>query len=83
MEHIDLCGGGNGVFLNSKNFRVIYLQQKKFSEIKIPLYLDQHGEPVKDKEINKYFKLNEIQLKKSIQLFTDNSIIFSRNYNPN
>ena len=83
LEHIDLCGGGNGVFLNSKNFRVIYLQQKKFSEIKIPLYLDQHGEPVKDNEINKYFKLNEIQLKKSIQLFTDNSIIFSRNYNPN
>ena len=73
---MELCGGGTGVFLYTLNFNVTFVQNKKISKTKIPLYLDKHGESIKEKSIHNGFCLNEAQLKKAKKILYNNDLIF-------
>ena len=75
-KHVELCGGGTGALLNIVDFKVIFFQQKKFSNVKIPIYLDKHGESINDKSIHNGFSLNQAQLKNAIKHFYNNDLIF-------
>ena len=75
-KHVELCGGGTGVFLYTLNFNVTFVQNKKISKTKIPLYLDKHGESIKEKSIHNGFCLNEAQLKKAKKILYNNDLIF-------
>ena len=77
-KHVELCGGNTGVFLSSLNFNVFFVQQKKISKTKIPLYLDKHGESIKENSnsIHNGFEINEVQLKKAKKIFYNNDFIF-------
>ena len=75
-KHVELCGGGTGVFLNSLDFSISFVQQRKISKNKIPLYLDKHGESIKENKIHNGFCLNDAQLKKAKRKFYNNDLIF-------
>ena len=75
-KHVEFCGGGTGALLNILDFKVIFFQQKKFSNIKIPIYLDKHGESINDKSIHNGFSLNKVQLKNAIRRYYNNDLIF-------
>ena len=77
-SQVELCGGNTGVFLSSLNFNVFFVQQKKISKTKIPLYLDKHGESIKENSnsIHNGFEINEVQLKKAKKIFYNNDFIF-------
>ena len=70
------CGGGSGAFLNLKDFHVSFVQQGHFSKERIPLYLDKYGEPINGTSINNKFKLNEKQLQKAMQKYSENDLVF-------
>ena len=76
FKHVELCGGGTGAFINILDLNIIFVQQNKFSQNKIPLYLDIHGEPIKENSIHKDFSLNKIQLNKARKKFYNNDLIF-------
>ena len=75
-EHVELCGGGTGAFLNTLDFNIIFVRKNKFSKNKIPLYLDKHGESIKENTIHNGFNLNDAQLKKAKIKFYNNDFIF-------
>ena len=75
-KHVELCGGGTGVFLNIVDFKVVFIQQKKFSDVKIPIYLDKHGESIKEKSIHNGFRLNKAQLENAFRHYYNNDLIF-------
>ena len=73
---MELCGGGTGAFLNTVDFKVIFFQHKKLADVKIPIYLDKHGEAVKEKSIHNGFRLNKPQLDNAIRHYYNNELIF-------
>ena len=75
-KHVDICGGGSGAFLNIRDFSIMFIQQKKLSKIKIPIYLDKHGESIKENFIHNDFRLNEAQVNKAIRQYYNNDIVF-------
>ena len=75
-KHVLECGGGSGAFLNLKDFHVSFVQQGHFSKERIPLYLDKYGEPINGTSINNKFKLNEKQLQKAMQKYSENDLVF-------
>ena len=75
-KHIEICGGGTGALLNIEDFSVIFTQQKKYSKISISLYLDKHGESIKENSIHNGFKLNQAQLKKAKKIYYNNDLVF-------
>ena len=75
-KHIEICGGGTGALLNIEDFSVIFTQQKKYSNISISLYLDKHGESIKENSIHNGFKLNKAQLKKAKNIYYNNDLVF-------
>ena len=75
-KHVELCGGGTGAFLNTVDFKVIFFQHKKLADVKIPIYLDKHGEAVKEKSIHNGFRLNKPQLDNAIRHYYNNELIF-------
>ena len=50
----------------------------EISKTKIPLYLDKHGESIKENSnsIHNGFEINEVQLKKAKKIFYNNDFIF-------
>ena len=74
-KHVELCGGGTGAFLNTVDFKVIFFQHKKLADVKIPIYLDKHGEAVKEKSIHNGFRLNKPQLDNAIRHYYNNELI--------
>ena len=75
-RHIEICGGGTGALLNIEDFSVIFTQQKKYSKISISLYLDKHGESIKENSIHNGFELNKAQLKKAKKIYYNNDLVF-------
>ena len=71
ITHSKKCGGGNVFFISGETSEIIYLHKRCLFDSGIHIYLNSYGEYFSESDINNNYKLNQLELDKSVKLFID------------
>ena len=71
IYHSIKCCGGNGIFLDTYNVEIVYILDRRFISSGIYIYLNNFGEPMKEKYIGDEYILNKNELNKAINKYID------------
>ena len=77
IYHSKKCCGGNGIFLDIKNARIVYILKRRVIKSNIYIYLNDFGEKLSGLYLKDEYKLNKNELLKAKKNFID--MIYRKN----